>query len=120
MQMARKESAAAILAERNTLRTREHILSIAYLETADATYRHRVGRDVYTWKAYRLDGAEGGLVVCYFDGFSNRKPSMFYVERLDTAAQQVREHGWAVLSESGMCDAVQQFTTKRGELTRAA
>jgi hypothetical protein len=113
--MSRKQSLADVLAERDTLKTREHVLSIAYTELPNATYRHRDGRDVYTWKAYRLAGHSGGYLVGTFDGFQNRHRSLLYVEYFDTAAKQVSERG-SSFRDCGMCDAVYKFNTLRYEL----
>ncbi len=115
----KKQNAADILAERDILKIREHILTVAYLEQADATYRHRDGRDTYVWKAYRLNGAAGGYLVGTFNGFANHGPSMLYVERLDTAIEQV-QHRASSFIDCGMCAAVHFFTNKRFELTRVA
>jgi hypothetical protein len=113
--MAKKQSAADVLTERDTLKTREHVLSVAYTTIPDSTYIHRDGRDRYVWKAYRLAGHTGGYLVATFDGFQNRHTSLLYVEYFDTAVKQVAERG-SCFRDCGMCDAVYKFNTLRYEL----
>ena len=113
--MSRKQSAADVLAERDTLKTRELALSVAYTDLADGTYRHRDGRDVYTWKAYRLAGCTGGYLLATFDGFRNGHTSLHYVEYFETAIRQVQERG-SIFRDNGMADAVSKFLNLRYEL----
>src|SRR5690242_12959113 len=101
--MAKKLSYADLAATHEQATRRLHVLEVVSTDIADDTYRHRDGRDVYTWKAYRLTGCAGGYLVCVFDGFVNKRKSLFYVEHLDTAAQQVRERG-SIFRDCGMAD----------------
>lgn len=108
----RKLSYADLTVERDRLAIREHILSVAYTDMADSVYRHRDGRDSYVWKAYRLTGHAGGYVIGVFHGFTNGRPAILYVERLDTVLQQVRERSSSFM-ECGMCHAVERFARER-------
>jgi hypothetical protein len=117
--MAKKLSNIELMAERTRLTLRSDILEIVATETADDTYRHRDGRDTYTWKVYRLAGAAGGFLVCVFDGFVNKHKAVYYVERLDTAILQVQQRA-SVFADCGMCDAVSRFHSARYNLTQAA
>ena len=110
--MAKKLSYADLLTDRDALKIREHILGITVTDSPDASSQHHDGRDRYMWRAYRLTGAAGGYVVGVFHGHLNGRPSLFYVERLDVAAQQVRER-YSSFADCGMCAAVSQFLNAR-------
>ncbi len=77
----------AKIANYDRLETKNHILEIATTEMPDQVYRHRVGRDTYTWKAYRLAGCAGGYVIGVFDGFNNRNKQVIVVAPLDDIRQ---------------------------------
>lgn len=110
--MARKQSVADITAERDRLKIREHILSIAFLDQPDSTFRFRQGRDLYVWRAYRLSGPSGGYLVGVFHGFTNGRPNLLCAEHLDTAIQQIAERA-SSFADCGMDAAVYQFQNKR-------
>jgi hypothetical protein len=100
---------AAKLSNFDALETRSHILEIAACEQPDAIYRQRVGRDTYTWKAYRLAGCAGGYVVALFDSFTNGKKSVHCVAPLDQLVALRAGTDW----EDGIAFALTAFVNSR-------
>jgi hypothetical protein len=111
--MAKKLSYNDLQAKCDRESTVAHIMTIAAMEQADATFRYRDGRDTYIWKVYRLDGCAGGYLVGVFDGFVNRRPSLYYAERLDTAIAGIAERRTSYVDAGGICQAVERFQTER-------
>ncbi len=111
--MAKKLSYTDLQAKCDRESTIAHVMTIAALEQADVTYRHRDGRDTYIWKAYRLDGPTGGYLVGVFDSFVNKRPSLFYAEHLETAIAGIRERGTSYADAGGICTAVERFQVER-------
>jgi len=108
--MRKLPSVLSLQADLGREREISHVLSLAVTETADATYRHRVGREVYRWTAYRLAGPAGGYLLATFDCPSNRRPHVHYTARLDDAASMVRLRADY---QDGMAEAVSKFLTAR-------
>ncbi len=118
--MPRKPSYDDLKAERDRLDTRAFALSLAQTRMADATLRHTDSdRGQYVWKAYGLTRCEGGYLVATWQSSRDRYPSVYYTERLDTAAQQCRER-YASFAECGMPKAVDAFLVERQRLIDAA
>jgi hypothetical protein len=104
------------------LSTRVHVLECAYGETPDASVKHKDGRDIYCWHLYHATGCEGGHLTGTFKSSIDPHPKhrVFYVERLDTAIQQVRERSTSSFADCGMSAAVSQFQVIRQRLIDAA
>jgi hypothetical protein len=118
--MAKKLSYNDLQAKCNRESTVAHIMTIAALEQADATFRYRDGRDTYVWKAYRLSGPTGGYLVGMFDGFVNRRQSLYYAETLDTAIAGISERYTSYADAGGICQAVERFQVERYRLLKTA
>ena len=110
MRKPKTRSADALQADLDREREISHILTLAILWPADANYRHREGRNLYRWKAYRLTGPAGGYVVATFDCPTNRRPSLHYVARLDKARDEASARAGY---EDGIAEAVNHFLTAR-------
>ena len=111
--MTRKLSYTDLQAKCDRESTVAHVMTIAAIEQADATFRFRDGRDTYTWRVYRLDGPSGGYLVGVFDGFANRHKALYYAEHLDTAIAGIAARGTSYADAGGICQAVERFQRER-------